>query len=219
MKKLTFWKSLFLLCALIVGSTSWADDEITINWNDSFTPALPTKSANANTEVTSHTVNGLSIKEKSIYIGTYNSISYLMFIQNEGYLYNTESLGTIKSVSVTYSSGCSTTAKSGVYFGNSEMSTYTTTSNTTIKGTSQTDTWENTTEGNGFFQLSTSNKNCQIVSIEITYVSDTGEATTVTIDDTGITNTDIASGTAAGSFSAVVRDATSNIIDGSVTWT
>lgn len=48
----------------------------------------------------------------------------------------------------------------------------------------------------------------------------TGEATTVTINASGITNTDIASGTAAGSFSAVVKDASSNTIDGaSVTWT
>ena len=48
----------------------------------------------------------------------------------------------------------------------------------------------------------------------------TGEATTVTIDASGITNTDIASGTAAGSFSAVVKDASSNTIGAaSVTWT
>ena len=47
----------------------------------------------------------------------------------------------------------------------------------------------------------------------------TGEATTVTIDASGITNTDVASGTAAGSLSAVVKDASSNnIANASVTW-
>ena len=47
-----------------------------------------------------------------------------------------------------------------------------------------------------------------------------GEATSVTIDASGIITTDIASGTAAGSFSAVVKDASSNTIDAaSVTWT
>lgn len=47
----------------------------------------------------------------------------------------------------------------------------------------------------------------------------TGEATTVTIDASGITNTDVASGTDAGSLSAVVKDASSNTIAAAaVTW-
>ena len=46
-----------------------------------------------------------------------------------------------------------------------------------------------------------------------------GEATSVTIDASGITNTDIATGTTAGSLSAVVKNVSSVAIDGAiVTW-
>ena len=140
---------------------------ITIKYNSTFTPTLPTASGSVNTTSTAHTVEGISVKEKGIYKGASNN--YLMFAQNKGFLYNTESLGTINSIKVSYSSGVSTTAKAGVYFGSTEQSTYTTTSNKTIAGQSQSDTWTNTTSGNGYFQLSTSNKNTQITEIAITY--------------------------------------------------
>lgn len=153
-----------VLC--VGGGTAWGEEQtITINYNSSFTPALPT--ANGNTTETEHTVEGLTIKEKSIYKGA--SSNYLMFVQNKGFLYNTNNLGTVKSVAVTYSSGTSTSAKVGIYFGNSVLNTYTTTSNKTIAGTSKTDTWSNDEIGYGFFQLSTSNKNCQITKIVIKY--------------------------------------------------
>ena len=140
---------------------------ITIKYNSTFTPTLPTASGSVNTTSTAHTVEGISVKEQGIYKGA--SSSYLMFAQNKGFLYNTESLGTINSIKVTYSSGVSTTAKTGVYFGSTEQSTYTKTSNKTIAGQSKSDTWTNTTSGNGYFQLSTSNKNTQITEIAITY--------------------------------------------------
>lgn len=92
-----------------------------------------------------------------------------MFVQNKGYIFNSEDLGTIKSVTVKYSSGCSTSAKAGVYFGSEQQSAYLSTNNKTIAGTSKSDTWTNTITGNGFFQLSTSNKNCQITQIVIVY--------------------------------------------------
>ena len=50
-------------------------------------------------------------------------------------------------------------------------------------------------------------------------VESTAEATSVTIDASGITNTDIATGTAAGSLSAVVKNSSSvEIPSASVTW-
>ena len=142
---------------------------IVIKYNSTFTPSLPTASGSVNTTATAHTAEGLSFKEKGIYKGS--SHNYLMFAQNKGFIYNTQSLGTITSVSVTYTSETSASGKAGVYFGTAEQSTYTTTSNKTIKGQNQTETWTNTTEGNGFFQLSTSNKNVQITQIAITYTS------------------------------------------------
>ena len=162
-KKLTF-----LLALMLVSAMSWAAEQsVTIKYNSTFSPALPTASGSVHSSATANTVEGLAIKETGIYKGA--SSNYIMFVQDKGYIYNTESLGTIKSVAVTYSSGTSTTAKAGVYFGSTEQSTYTTSSNATIKGQSKTDTWTNTTAGNGYFQLSTSNKNCQITEIYIIY--------------------------------------------------
>ena len=49
--------------------------------------------------------------------------------------------------------------------------------------------------------------------------SQTAVATTTTIDYSGITNTDVYTGTAAGSLSAIVKDADNNVISGAaVTW-
>lgn len=158
--------SLFLLC------NSSRAESITISYGDTFSPALPTASGDVNTTATTHTdatTGNFIFGEAGIYKGA-NS-NYLMFAQNKGYLYNTTSLGTINSVIITYSSGVSTTAKYGVYFGSTIQSSYTTTNNTTIAGQSKSDTVYNSTTGNGFFQVSTSNKNCQIVSIKIEYSS------------------------------------------------
>lgn len=160
--------STLLLCMIVsVGGVKASEKTITIKYNSTFSPSLPTTAASVNTQSTQHSVGDLLIKEKGIYKGT--SASYLMFAENKGFLYNTESLGTIKSVAVTYSSGCSTSAKTGVYFGDVEQSEYTITSNSTIAGQSKTDTWTNTTNNLGFFQLSTNNKNCQITKIVIIY--------------------------------------------------
>ena len=166
--------------------TAWAN-EVTISYGDTFSPALPTASSSVNSSATAHTVQGLAIKEVGIYKGSSNN--YLMFAQNKGYLYNTTSLGTITKVEVTYSSGTSTTGKAGVYFGSTEQSTYTTTSNNTIKGQSKTDTWTNNTSNNGYFQLSTSNKNVQITQIKITYTPSGGSSLTtndLTLNETSM---------------------------------
>ena len=139
----------------------------TINYADTFNPSFPTSSATVNTEDTKHndeTAN-ITFMERGIYKG--NSSNYLMFAQNKGFLYNTTSLGTIDQIKVAYSSDTAVEGKIGVYFGNSKMSTYTTTNNKTVAGKSQTDTFTNTTTGYGYFQISTNNKNVQVTNIEI----------------------------------------------------
>ena len=158
-----------MMSILAIG-VGWAENvTVTINYNDTFDPTLPTSSSSVHSNPTAVTVNGLSLMESGIYKGTSNNSNFIMFVQNAGYIYNTENLGTIKSVAVSYSSGTSTTGKTGVYFGNSQQSTYTTTGNATIAGQSKTDTWTNSNSGYGYFQLSTSNKNVQITKIVITY--------------------------------------------------
>ena len=146
---------------------------VTIGPTSSCAVALPTTSGSAHSSATPNRISGLAIRERNIYKSGSN---YIMFVENKGFIYNVDSLGTINSVAITYSSGTSTSGKVGVYFGTSVLSDYTTTSNITIKGQSQTDTFTNTTVGNGFFQLSTSNKNVQVTSIVVTY----GKTYTVT---------------------------------------
>ena len=104
-----------------------------------------------------------------------------MFASGKGYLYNTESLGHIDSVIVSYSGGVSTSAKFGVRFADTIMFERISTGNKTIKGKNESDTvTNNNAESGGYFQLSTSSANCQIVSIKIVY---TQSNTTPPIDD------------------------------------
>ena len=140
---------------------------IIINYDDTFSPTFPTSSGTVNTTDTSHTdtTAGFSFKEQ----GIYKNSNYLMFKNGAGFLYNTTNLGTIDSVTLTYSADCSKDAKVGIYFGTSEQSTYTTTGNIKNKGKSQSDKFTNNVEGNGYFQLSTSAANCQITDIVIKY--------------------------------------------------
>lgn len=149
----------------------------TIAYGDTFTPTFPTASGLENTTPTAHTdtTSNFAFSEAGIYKGT--SSNYLMFVQNKGYLYNTQSLGTVTSVATTYTSGTSTTGQIGVYFGNSIQSTYTTTSNRLIAGVSATDTFTNATTGYGYFQVSTSAKNVQITQIVVTYTTGGSEPT------------------------------------------
>lgn len=161
------------MASILAIGVGWASDvTVTINYNDTFDPTLPTVSDNVHSNPTAVTVNGMALMEAGIYKGTSNNSNYIMFVSNKGFIYNTENLGTIKSVAVSYSSGTSTTGKTGVYFGTSIQSTYTTTNNATIAGQSKTDTWTNSNSGYGYFQFSTSNKNVQVTKIVITYDPD-----------------------------------------------
>lgn len=164
-QKIHYLFMLLLMLLTGVGGVKAEEKTIVIKYNSEFSPALPTSSSAVNSNITEHKVLGLNVKEKEIY----KTSGYLMFVQNKGYIFNSEDLGTIKSVTVKYSSGCSTSAKAGVYFGSEQQSAYLSTNNKTIAGTSKSDTWTNTITGNGFFQLSTSNKNCQITQIVIVY--------------------------------------------------
>ena len=170
-------------------------DSVTIAQDHTFSPTLPVSKATSNTTSTLHSdlTSGIAFKEQGIYKDTINNNEYIMFVENKGFLYNTDSLGTIDSISITYSSGTSTSGKIGVYFGSTERNAYTTSANVTIKGVSQTDVFENSTEGNGFFQISTSNKNVQIVTIVIEYhesgSSQQGDPTLtgISLDTTNVT--------------------------------
>jgi uncharacterized repeat protein (TIGR02543 family) len=105
MKKLTFWKSLFLLFALIVGtSTSWADD-VTLTASSGFQSASSGYSSD-------HTfsVGGIGFKDNGVMYNTKNSPSGFAVKQiiqlrkssnGAGEIYNTSEISTITSVEIT----------------------------------------------------------------------------------------------------------------------
>ena len=161
--------SIGLLIAFAGWPCSSFCESITISYNDTFSPSFPISGGNADT--TNHTVNNFKFGAAGIYKG--DKANYLMFASGKGYLYNTESLGHIDSVIVSYSAGVSTSAKYGVYFADSIMFKRISSGNKSIKGKSASDTvTNNNAEIGGYFQLSTSSANCQIVSIKIVYTQD-----------------------------------------------
>lgn len=144
-----------------------ADGPITVKYDDEFSPALPASKDDATSEVAAYTDSTASFTFKAASIYKTASAKYIMFMENKGFLYNTVDLGSIQSVSLTYSSGTSKAGKVGVYFGSTEQNIYFNNDNVTISGTSKTQTWNNLEDGKGFFQISSSNKNVQIEKIEI----------------------------------------------------
>ena len=121
--------------------------------------------------------------------------------KSNGYIYNSTDLGTITNVTVTSSAGTFTT-----YYG------------TTAQPSS------GTTVGGGFFQTKVGTATGTTSKLEVTFeITEGGSqpvATTLTIDDSDISNTDVYTGTAAGSLSATVKENTNNtVISGAaVTW-
>lgn len=163
----TYNNSLKATCIVTVTEEQTSEDTqtITINYDDAFDPALPESYSNLN-PVTTHTVDNFEFKQLGLYK---NTSTYMMFKENVGYLYNTNDLGTIESVKVTFDSVLAKAARAGVYFGNEEQSTYTTTSQINPNRETFTQTWTNTTEGNGYFQFATSGGNTRVLQIEIKY--------------------------------------------------
>ena len=113
--------------------------------------------------------------------------------KSNGYIYNSTDLGTITNVTVTSSAGTFTT-----YYG------------TTAQPSS------GTTVGGGFFQTKVGTATGTTSKLEVTFeITEGGSqpvATTLTIDDSDISNTDVYTGTAAGSLSATVKENTNNTV-------
>ena len=185
----------FLLLGLLLSiGNAWAD-QVTIAPTD-FTA---TTSANYSTTksgvtvaVTSSTVTADEMrvfKNQTITISSSNTITGITFTCTAN--------GTAK-----YGPGC---------FAEQDGYTY--------DASGPTGTW---TGSSNSVTFTASTNQVRISSIEITYSSGTPDpsvATTTTIDATGISNTDVYAGTAAGSLSATVKDNNSTTIDGAVvTW-
>ena len=117
MKRLLLLKSLFLLCALIVGSSAWAEDityTLTIT-KDNFTTA--SYAANNNEKTTDAVCTTDATKKFSVSwtsYQVYQNSSAMQWQTNKGYIYNSTNLGTITNVAVTKTDGTFTT-----YYGTS----------------------------------------------------------------------------------------------------
>lgn len=214
MKKLTFWKSLFLLCALIVGtSTSWADETYNLTPDGTSTGS---SSSSYITSLTEFTYDGITWKmnqwnPSSLQIKTNqdNATSEFRF-------YNTTAFeGRIKQVVISFQAlGLKDTDNPGFMFvgGTSEVTATTGGTQGTWNSTDKTLTWTPGASDNyTYFALyqngkvaTGTNKLATSDAIVVTYESSGSTATTTTITSTGITNTDLKNGTAAGSLSASV---------------
>ena len=200
MKQLNLLKTMFLLCALIVGSNAWAEEHTIILDYSSFslTNSYAKKTA---------TVDGFGFTVDQGYKGSGNTIQ-MNSTKGSGTLYNTTAISGLKSIKV------------NVYSGNK---TYTITTGTIQNPTanSQTGTTGGTylaASGDTYFQLRVSGAS-YFSSIEITYddgPADTRTATTVEIDGSGLNN-NIFLGEDAGTLAATVK-ADETPIEGAVTW-
>ena len=234
MKKLTFWKSLFLLCALIVGSNSaWADQTYSLTPNQSSTGSSSTSYIQSLTEFTYN-----SIKWKmnywnpsSLQIKTNQSSA-----SSEFRFYNTSAFpARIKQVVIKFSAlTLSSTTNTGFMFKGGTSSVTGTSGGTagTWNSTAKTITWTPGATDNftyfAFYQngavASGTNKLATADAIVVTYEDpDTRTATTTAITvPVGFTN-DLANGTdvAAGQLTATVTyGSPSTIIAGApITWT
>ena len=220
---------MLLLCALVAGSSSvWGADILTLDC-----------ASNAATGTTSTQLDESAIATfLNTAAGLSSATNKITCSEKTGDVYNGKGSGggdiPQQSLKVGKASGGGgftfTIPETYDQVGSVEITCYgwnTTSSISVNSGTAQTFATKQV-EVTKTFSLATATRTITIAvttsAVCITEIvlksAETGEATTVTIDASGINNTDIASGTAAGSFSAIVKDASSNTIDGaSVTWT
>ncbi len=152
---------------------------ITINYSDNFSPSLPSNKDSC-TNTTSHSNGSINFKINNVY----KNSGYLMFVEKKGYLYNENSLGKITNIKVTYSANTSANAQIAVGFAKNIIESKISSGFKTIAGKSKTDTFTNTTDWYGFFQISSSNKNMQVTKIEIEY-EETQEGNKIIFDSNG----------------------------------
>lgn len=224
MKRFTLLKSFLLLCALVAGAgTAWADENVstvsttfsaTGDVTDKFTQTGDNTSVSWDLAVTwGSDASWQSMNNsKGSQIGSGGKPARSIVLTGSGIS------GTIMSVVVNTSVASGGTTTVAVSIGDTEFK-YKNNSTATLV-TSATD-YDFTGSASGNVVITwdqpTTSKAIYIKSVTITY-TEAGVATTTAIDATGITNTDIYKGTAAGTLKAMVK-AGETAIDGAVvTW-
>ena len=175
-----------------------APTNITIAYNDTFEDAAFPTSSHDDLRTHTDSTAGIEIAENSVYKS--NTYKCLIFQQGNGFLYNTESLGVIHSVKVYYGAGTASGGKIGVYFGDSQLTSRLTTSQDSIASEEPSHLFTNSTDGLGYFQISSSAKAVRITTIEIVAYSSGTLPSTYTIS--------VNNGTGGGE---ITRNETTNI--------
>lgn len=214
-----FFKTMLILCALVwSGNCAWAQSDMSAIFTSNVT--LPSSGTNVSSCVVSiggkqydGTKLGKSGSGASAKITVPSGTKHI-HLHVAAWKGKTATL-TVKNGSENIVSNVSLTSDDGV--SNSSPFTLSNQSNATTnyyKVVTLSTALSVSTE----ITIQSNSERCVIWGVNSEQAS-SDEVTTVTIDNSGITNTDIANGTAAGSLSAVVKDASSNTIDGAtVTW-
>ena len=225
MKQNYLFKSLFLLFALVVGSVNvWADYEKVTSTNDltsgdylivyeagnvAFDGALE------GLDVTDNTVEVVIADGKIASSTKVDAAVFTIDIEN----------GTVKSASGKYigvtsnSNGLKTSDDASAYShsfsidddGNAVIAAV-------FGGSTMTMRYNSASNQNRFRYYKSGQQPVQLYKKVTSNPSDTRIATTVTIDASGITNTNVFAGTAAGKLTATVKAGTEVITSANVTW-
>ncbi len=220
-KKLHFKSWLLMLCMFLGVGNVWAED-VTDVLNQTLTEITGTSYSE---------FSGKTATSDAVYAGRCaggNSSIQLRSTSNNSGVVTTASGGKVKSITVEWQSSTPNGRTLNVYGKNSAYSAATDLYNTSnqgtllgtiVKGTSTSLTVSDDYEYIGFRSLSGAMYLTSVTIVwEVGGSGDTRTATTVTIDDSGITNTNVFEGTAAGSFSATVMAGESAVSGASVTW-
>lgn len=156
MRKTTFLKVLMLVVVLLAGTRMSEAATITLTGAD--------MSATDGTQ--SITKNGIGFNG---FMKQYSSTK-IWFTSGTGYIYNTASLGSITKITLSYNSGGSSSAVQRFNVGTTALSSYMSSGGTTVSTSTGGTTYDFTGGvGSGFFNLSVSSKNLQLVSLTIEY--------------------------------------------------
>ena len=156
MRKTTFLKVLMLIVVLLAGTKISEAATITLTGAD-----MSTIDGAQNI-----TKNGIGFNG---FMKQYTTTK-IWFTSGTGYIYNTTSLGSITKITLSYNSGGSSSAVQRFNVGNTAMTSYMSSGGTTVSTSTGGTTYDFTGGvGSGFFNLSVSSKNLQLVSLTIEY--------------------------------------------------
>ena len=198
-------KLMCLLCVSVMSASAWGDS-VTLQYSGSTTTNMDgtNQAATLGLEATAWSVVGDKGKNSNYPGLNKDGDIRLYYTQGGSNTLTISSLtgATITSITITYNTGYE---NGKVLVGSTEVTgtngTYNINSSSFV-----------VTNGN------TSNTQVRISNIVITYTLSSAVNTTTTIDATGITNTDVYTGTAAGSLSASVKAGDDAVAGATVTW-